>query len=128
MTFEIDIHPMPAPRPRLGKHGTYNPTKYTKYKTSCVWLIKALRIPKGDYSAVDIIAYLPYPKSTAKKNRIEGALHRYKVDIDNILKGCLDVLQDAGVIKDDRQISDVSAKKRFSANPRWVVTLGESKP
>lgn len=121
LKYILDIDAMPTPRPRLGKFGTYNPPNYTKYKKGLVILLKSLNIPKEDYSYVKIFFRFPYPASTPKKNRLDEAPMRYKYDIDNLLKGFFDALQDAGIVQDDRRIAGVYAEKFFTNNQKGCI-------
>jgi Holliday junction resolvase RusA-like endonuclease len=105
--YTIHITPQPTPRPRLGRYGVHNTTKYTKYKEDMAYLLKELNIPTDDYDYIHAIFYFPYTKSTAKKRRIEGAPKRDKCDNDNLVKGLLDVLEKIDVVENDRQFTDM---------------------
>lgn len=121
LQYTLEIEPKPTPRPRLGKFGTYNPSSYTKYKKDMMFLLKSLNIPKQDYSYIRVNFYFSYPQSTAKKNRIDQAPMRYKYDVDNLLKGLFDAMQQSEIIQDDRQISGVYAEKLFTtADKGWI--------
>lgn len=122
LNYTLNIDPKPTPRPRLGRGGhTFNPANYTKYKKDMIFLLKSLNIPKGDYSYVRVNFHFPYPKSTSQKNRIDNAQMRYKYDIDNLLKGLFDAMQQAEILQDDRQISGVYAEKLFTtADNGWI--------
>jgi Holliday junction resolvase RusA-like endonuclease len=121
LQYTLPIDPYPTSRPRLGKGGAYNAPKYTKYKNNLIILIKSLHIPKNDYSYVRINFFFPYPKTTAKKDRIENAPMRYKYDIDNLIKAIFDALQQSGVLEDDRIISGVYAEKLFTTNQQGYI-------
>ena len=121
LNYTLSIEPYPTSRPRLGKHGAYNTSKYTKYKNDLIFLIKALAIPKGDYSYVRVNFYFPYPSSEAKKNRIDNAPMRYKYEVDNLIKGLFDALQQAEVVEDDRIIAGVYAEKLFTTNQQGRI-------
>jgi Holliday junction resolvase RusA-like endonuclease len=41
---------------------------------------------------------------------------RYKYDVDNLIKGLFDALQQAEVVEDDRIIAGVYAEKLFTTN------------
>lgn len=103
----LRIKPRPAPRPRLGKNGAYNPSWYTQYKKDLVILIKSLHIEKKDYNSLYVVFGLPYPKQVkgGQDNKIEAAPHRiHSGDADNFMKGIKDAIQQAGIIEDDCQI------------------------
>jgi hypothetical protein len=121
LQYTLQIDPYPTSRPRLGKHGAYNTSKYTKYKNDLIILMKSLHIPKGDYSYVGLHFYFPYPSSTAKKERVDNAPMRYKYDIDNLIKAIFDALQQSGIVEDDRIISGVYAEKLFTTNEQGYI-------
>jgi Holliday junction resolvase RusA-like endonuclease len=110
--YVIEIDPQPAPRPRLGKYGAYNTSKYTNHKENLSSLIKSLNIVKDDYDYIHAVFYFKYPKSTPKKHRIEGKPKRDKCDNDNLIKPLLDVLEKINVIENDRQFTDMFIQKK----------------
>lgn len=115
---------MPCPRPRLGKFGNaHNTPKYKKYKEAMVFLLKSLRIPKGEYHSVFVEFYFAYPKTTPKKNRIDNAPAYTRYDLDNLLKGFLDTLQDANVIENDRMITTALTSKRHTIEDRGRISF-----
>jgi len=112
--YQINLIPKPTPRPRVKtifKNGkrinvTYYPKDYQTYKDNLCLLIKALHIPKGDYKELWATFGVPYPKHVkgGKKARIESKPMREKFDCDNVCKGLMDALEQAGVLENDRQI------------------------
>ena len=126
----LNIDPKPTPRPRIriiqpkGKKGfasAYYPAEYERYKNDLALLIKSKRIPKDSYGRIRAIFYLKYPKSTPKKNLIERAYHRKKPDADNLLKGLLDGLEQAGVIENDSQFFRIEVQKLYSTFGSRIV-------
>ena len=114
LKYNIELTPKPTPRPRLGKYGVYNKSEYKKYQTDMMYFVNSLNIPKDDYSHLTARFYFPYPKKTSKKNRIDYALMRNKCDLDNLVKGLMDVLEKTSVINNDRQISSLFLEKRYT--------------
>lgn len=103
----IRIKPRPSPRPRLGKHGAYNPSWYTAYKKELVGVIKGANIPKKEYSELYVVFGLPYPKNVigGKKEKIEAKPNvSGSGDLDNFIKGIKDAITQAQIINDDCQI------------------------
>ena len=76
-----------------------------------------------------VIAYLPIPKSTSKKNRqqmIDGVIRpTVKPDWDNIGKLIADALNKVAY-DDDKCIVDSQVRKFYSEHPRTVVILQEA--
>jgi Holliday junction resolvase RusA-like endonuclease len=83
--------------------------------------------------AVEMTFYMPIPASTSNKrlNRLLWGLaekeHNTKPDLSNLIK----MYEDAGngiIFADDKQIVDITAKKRYSLNPRTEITVMPKKP
>lgn len=127
MKFIVNMPPMPAPRPRLGKHGTYNKKEYTEYKKAFLMLSQLQ--DKKEYTgslSLEIIFYMPIPKSWSKKKQAlaVGKHHTSRPDTDNLLKTVLDALN--GVyFKDDSQISVIHAKKVYSIDTKTIFKIEE---
>jgi len=112
----LPITPKPTPRPRLGKYGAYNPSKYKKYKNNIKSFLSLLKIPKDDYDYIHAKFFVPYPKSTPKKNLIDNFPLRQCFDCDNVIKGLCDALEESGVINDDRLLSSMFVEKFRTTN------------
>lgn len=124
MTYTIPVVPQTSPRPRLSRYGTYMPKKYTDYKKTIVGYLKTLSIPVEPYCEIVMVFYFPFPKSTPKKNMVEGKLHQITPDWDNLAKGFCDSLQDAGIIKNDSQICNAVVRKFYTTGvPRIEFSL-----
>lgn len=96
----------------------YPANGYDTYKTYLVILIQKIRpkIERFEYRGLVVTFYMPYPKSTAKKNLIEGSFHRKKPDWDNLIKGFQDALGDSGIIPNDGMICQAYVEKRYTTN------------
>ena len=114
--YKIPIQPMPTPRPRASRFGVYNPKKYTDYKKNLIIHLHSLNIPKKDYDYIHAKFYVPYPKSTPKKNLIDNFPLRQCFDCDNVIKGLCDALEQASIIDNDRQISSMFIQKYRTIN------------
>ena len=127
----IDGVPVAKGRPRLGRYGTYTPKKtqeYEEYVKMC-WLAKYGSIKPSEQSLeVDIVFYLPIPKSVNKKKRAEmldGKIkHTKKPDIDNLIKSVLDALNGIAY-SDDSKIIKVAAEKQYSEKSRTEIQISE---
>ena len=102
----IPLTPLPAPRPRFSKFGTYNPKRYTDYKKAVALLAKRVFKPTLKPVKLVVYFYMPIPKSWSKKKRLEavGQYHIKKPDSDNLLKTVKDALNGIAY-KDDSQVA-----------------------
>lgn len=102
--------PKAQPRPRVSKHGVYNPTTAKAWKT-------AVRDAVVDYigmfeKGVAVKLYLSFffkrPSSHTKANgdlrKGINAQHVQRPDFDNLEKSTIDAMTDVGVWHDDCQI------------------------
>lgn len=127
----IDGVPVAKGRPRLGRYGTYTPKKtqeYEEYVKMC-WFAKYGGVQPSEQSLeVNIVFYLPIPKSVNKKQRAEmldGKIkHTKKPDIDNLIKSVLDALNGIAY-SDDSKIIKVAAEKQYSEKPRTEIQISE---
>lgn len=127
----IDGVPVAKGRPRLGRYGTYTPKKtqeYEEYVKMC-WVAKYGGIqPSEQPLEVNIVFYMPIPKSYSKKQRAEILNGRLKPtkkpDIDNLIKSVLDALNGL-VYADDSQIIKVTAVKRYAETGSTELTIKE---
>jgi len=117
----INITPQPASRPRVSKNGTYNTSKYTNYKEALsIYLRKQNKcnIIADKPISLDIVFYMPIPKSISLKNKKEliGKPHIKKPDLDNLLKAFKDSANKI-LYTDDSLVANVTASKLYSNNP-----------
>lgn len=120
-------------RPRYSKYATYTPKKTKEFEE----LIKLhfIRKAKKDkmfqqpslrpISAKIEIEFRP-PQSISHKRFIllNGKPHIHRPDIDNITKAILDALNGLAY-KDDNQVFELYARKRYGEEDRIVVILEE---
>lgn len=127
----IDGVPVAKGRPRLGRYGTYTPKKtqeYEEYVKMC-WVAKYGSIqPSEQPLEMNIVFYMPIPKSYSKKQRAEILNGRLKPtkkpDIDNLIKSVLDALNGLAYA-DDSQIIKVTAVKRYAETGSMELTIKE---
>lgn len=130
--FVVYGEPVAQGRPKFSTRGgfvkAYDPAKSRDYK-DYVKLAASEHAPKalleGPLGMV-LTVYRSTPKSFSKikASRAEAGqiTPTTKPDIDNYLKGVKDALK--GVIwKDDSQVVEVFARKRYSARPRIEVKI-----
>lgn len=127
----IDGVPVAKGRPRFSRYGAYTPKKtqeYEEYVKMC-WVAKYGGVQPSEQSLeVDIVFYLPIPKSVNKKQRAEmldGRIkHTKKPDIDNLIKSVLDALNGIAY-SDDSKIIKVTAVKRYAETGSTELTIKE---
>ena len=123
----FNIIPQPAPRPRVTRRGTYNPTRYTEYK-NFISVVGRQNIDKPIVGALEmeIIFNMPIPKSYSNKKKIAlmGTHHTKRPDLDNLIKSIKDGLSGVAY-KDDSQVSVIVAKKIYSTVPSVEVMIRE---
>lgn len=137
ITLVIYGEPVPQSRPKIARIGNrviaYDPPKSKKYK-DLVKLWATCQLKKVDgfkmftgAVCVDITFFLPIRPSWPKQKRLNaeyGVMRPIKKpDIDNLYKGLIDAL--TGIAwKDDSIITDVSMKKRYTADTsRTEITI-----
>lgn len=134
ITFTVYGEPVAQGRPRASTQGgfvrLYDPKKSKDYK-DYVRLAAAEHAPAGLLEGplgMVLTVYRSIPKSFSKKKAAlaeDGEIRPVsKPDVDNYLKGVKDALK--GVIwKDDSQVVEVFAQKRYSSRPRIEVKIKE---
>lgn len=111
----IAIKPMPAPRPRVTKNGTYNAKEYTKYKEAIrlAYVSKNKGYPIESAMFMRIDFFFEIPKSWSKKKKEAAKWHTSRPDTDNLVKGVKDALNGVAY-KDDSQVCYVVARKQYA--------------
>jgi len=125
MRFCIETKPLPAPRPRFSKYGTYNKKEYTQYKQKIAWMYKS----KGGslYDGIvniKIDFFFMVPKSWSKKKKECMDEYLPKADVDNLAKAVLDALNGIAY-EDDRQIQSLFVRKQYSKSNAVVIEILE---
>lgn len=137
MKIVFDIEPMSQLRPRFTYKGyvhAYDPPKVARYKRMLNGIAAKKMAERGKKPLtgpleVRMIFYRPIQTSLSKKEHAKRAIGEQlpdvKPDTDNYVKAMWDAMN--GVVwEDDKQITDFSAKKRYSEHPRIeleVLTL-----
>lgn len=123
-TAEVGMEPVPKGRPRFTSQGrAYTPPRTRKAEEFLQKMLNR-QAPKETFEgpiSVRVIIYLPKPKSV--KNR---EYPHVRPDLDNFVKLVLDGAQKAGIFKDDGQICDLTAFKRYAENelePRIILSI-----
>lgn len=109
VSFVIDLEPVSASRPRVGKFGTYYAAPYKAWLSMAPLVIKnrtkGCQVFEGPVSVVvDVVC--SRPKTTK--------LRAPKPDVDNYSKGVLDAITHAGLWTDDSQVVDMRVRKAWA--------------
>lgn len=132
MKFEVIGTPVAKGRPRLGRFGTYTPSKTINYEN----LVKISYLNVQDDKLYDkaikieIWAYFEPTKaerkSKKKYSKLLGQPYTKKPDIDNIAKSILDALNDVAY-DDDSHISELVIHKLYGEQAKALIEIKEIK-
>jgi len=100
---------VPAARPRVVGGHAYTPARYESWKQEASWRLHTQTSARYD-GPVSVTVVV-------RRDRVEIELDEtadtrpkgLRGDLDNYVKGVLDALQDAGIIRDDRQVHELHA-------------------
>lgn len=131
MHLVIPGDPVSLSRPRFTRQGrVYDSQKQAKQIVQ--WIIKQqmydkrILRPSSESLHVEVSYHTAIPNSWPQKRRNEvlkkSTPDQRKPDIDNYLKFTFDTLNEF-IYQDDKQITSVSAKKRYSDNPRTEIFI-----
>ncbi len=123
MIFIYDLRPIPAPRPRVTRWGTYNDPKYTEYKEAIKASTK-VETPLQGAIKMSILFQFEKTKSWTKKKKRDAYWHTQRPDADNLAKGVKDAINGL-CYKDDSQICDLDVVKVWGDTNKIVVELEE---
>jgi len=119
VSIKLNMRGIPASRPRVTRHGTYNSPKYDNYK-------KALRLYFGTFKKmsrvplrVELSFFFEHPK-TMKGRKYPTV----PMDADNLAKGVLDAGN--GVLyEDDALIEELMIIKKYAMEDAIFITIKE---
>jgi Holliday junction resolvase RusA-like endonuclease len=125
----FNISPVPASRPRVTRWSTYFPKKYTQFRKDFKLILDDLDIELSEgllYAKLDFFMQIPKSWSNKKKADKEGKYADNNVDVDNLVKACLDSCE--GVFyENDNQVAMIRARKFYSINGRIEMELSSIK-
>ena len=131
MKITIPGIPIAKGRPRVGKFGTYTPTKTVNYENlvQFCYMDQAEGIKLAGPLGMHIALYFPIPKSYSKKQveliKAQGMAYTKKPDLDNCIKSITDALNHFAY-DDDSQIIELMAWKWYTLEePMAVVNIQE---
>jgi len=131
LRFRVEGKPIAWARPKVGWKGqTYNPQKKSRADfaaaTRSICTQKLGSVPQ--FKGVWLRANLEFHYPCAASNKKRENTYPKQADLDNLCKFVLDSLN-AVLYEDDKQVVDLSAKKRWSTNATatgyTVVTLSK---
>lgn len=74
---------------------------------------------------LNLLFYLPIPKSFSKKKRENLMYVSKRPDVDNLAKAVMDAMNNTGIWEDDSQIARLDIVKAYGEEPKCVITLIE---
>jgi len=130
VTVVIAGEPVAKARPRVTRRGiAYTPAHTRKYEAHgrlAAQLAMRDRPPIEAPVRLELVAELPIPASWSGRKRaraVAGDLFpTSRPDVDNYIKAGLDSLNEI-VVRDDSQIVEITARKRFSIAPKLAMTV-----
>ena len=135
IAFVVPGTPVGKGRPRFARRGnfvtTFTPEKTASYEN--LVKVKAEEAMQGRILidgpvSVDIELFVTPPASWSQKKQrqaLAGAIFpTSKPDVDNVLKGIFDAMNDI-VWRDDKQACDVTVRKRYATTARATVQVKE---
>lgn len=131
--FVVYGEPQGKARPRFTRYGrTYTPKKTVDYEQKIREAYQAAGGSMSEYPVtVSIIAHYNIPKSVSKAKAQmmigDELLPCKKPDLDNIAKCVCDALNGIAY-KDDTQVCNLIAQKRYRKEPAIIVTVSEVIP
>lgn len=105
--FFLPVQPVPASRPRVGRFGAYYGKNYEQFRVAAQPMAN-----QADFSPTDkpVVVHMECVATKPKS----GKLRYPRGDIDNYVKGPLDVMTKSGKFWiDDDQVVELHASKRY---------------
>ena len=130
-SFFLPVAPTAQMRPRFSRFGgTFKAEAQKKHERE---LDECLRLyaPKSPVDApvsVEMDCCMSIPASITKRRRaeMEGLFELpRRRDLDNMCKQLLDGMTRCGYWTDDDLVCEIHARKFYSANPGWLVSIWE---
>ena len=102
-----------------GKYTDERYKKYSRYKTALMLFLRSHGIRECP-ERFKIEFVMPFPDSYTQKQRKEltSKPHRYKPDIDNLVKGFMDCFG-----KDDSGVYEIHARKLWGIDGKIILTI-----
>lgn len=128
LIFTVPGKPIAKGRPRFSRRGghvrTYTPDATVRFEDLVAFYAREAMYrehePGTDQPVrVELVAVFPRPKRLCRKKDPQGRLFMDSraagTDIDNVAKAILDGLQRGGLVRDDKQVVELVARKLYAA-------------
>jgi Holliday junction resolvase RusA-like endonuclease len=103
-------------RPRLGVNGVYMPLQYVAWKRAACAAVAEARMLRHDGPVeLELVIVIQRPLTPALRGGAARAPHVGSPDLDNVLKGVMDVLQESGVVVNDKQVCAENTRRVWGA-------------
>lgn len=133
VAFTVPGAPVGKGRPKFARRGnfvtTYTPEKTASYENLVKMAAARAMDGRSMYEcavAVVMWLYVTPPASWSQKKQREALLNNIlptsKPDVDNVIKGIFDAMNEI-VWKDDKQVVELTVKKRYSETARAQVEV-----
>lgn len=107
--FRLPVEPKPASRPRVSKYGTFYGKPYTQFRQKAQPYADAYDLYPPIYGPVHVLVECVCTKPKT------GRLQFPRGDVDNYVKGVLDVMTKSGNFwNDDAQVVSLQVVKRYT--------------
>ena len=125
MMYILNGDPIPLARARYGNRRVWDSQAEIKLIASLSLANQHGENPlfKGPLS-MDIIFFIQLPHNTHKYKQKLGDYHRFRPDLDNMIKFICDI-SNSIIYKDDCIISQISAKKVYDTEPHTQFIIRE---
>lgn len=130
ISFIVEGVPVAKGRPRFSSVGkfvkTYTPKKTLDYERKVFNVAVQHRESTPYLGPIQMSLLFLFPRPKRLANKVDPGPHMTKPDIDNLCKSVIDAIVNAQIIKDDTQISHLTAAKgyvEFNLTPRVVVDM-----
>ena len=103
-------------RPRVTATHTYMPPAYVAWRREAVRALQDAGMLHHDGPVrVEVLVVVSRPLAPALRDGAGRAVHVGRPDVDNVAKGVLDALVDAGVLVDDAQVAELVVRRMAGA-------------
>jgi len=121
VTLVLDLEPYPQPRPRVTCRGKI-PRAY-EVPRATAWKAAALLLIKQEMKRWKVKKFTGPLRVSCEFALKRGAvpIERTKPDLDNLAKSLLDAATNAGLWQDDRQVVELSLRKRFAGGAPYIT-------